>query len=260
MASLIVGGVTIPVAPNGISRDRLDWTDRARAFDGTYRASVTGNPKREFHFSTPPVLRATADFYELVLGTVTALPCSGDIIGGASNIALWSEDLTNAVWTKTTMTATLGFADPIGGTAASRLTATGANGSAVQSLSAGSSISRTDSMWIRSVSTSGVVQIISPDGAAWNTVGVTGVWQRFSITTAPGTGRNVGVRLANNADIIEVYGAQLEDSATLGPYVRTTSAAVSTLTASCCPEITGWTPVRVGSGHYVVLDFALYEA
>lgn len=81
MAAVIVGGVTIKVAPGGVARDRVDNVDRSRAFDGTYYASATGTAKRDWHFKTPLVPRATGDTYEATLATVAAQSCSGDIIG-----------------------------------------------------------------------------------------------------------------------------------------------------------------------------------
>lgn len=84
MPALVVGGVTIPVAPAGNQRNRLDSVDRQRAFDNTYRASATGTAKREWSFSTPLVARAIADStYEPALAIVTAQACSGDVLGGS---------------------------------------------------------------------------------------------------------------------------------------------------------------------------------
>lgn len=130
MPALVVGGVTIPVAPEGISRDRLDWVDRARAFDGTYRASSTGNSKREWTFSTPPIARQLWDFYEGILSPVTAQTCSGDVIGGSSNLLLRSEEFDNSgVWTiqNTTIGANTGAA-PDGTVTADKLQETTATG------------------------------------------------------------------------------------------------------------------------------------
>lgn len=80
MSGLTVGGTTIPVAWSGLKRDRSDWVDRARAFDGTYRASSTGGAVREWGFQTPPVTRTLADTYEALLSQVAAQTCSGDIL------------------------------------------------------------------------------------------------------------------------------------------------------------------------------------
>lgn len=81
MAQLVVGGVTIPVAPGNASRDLDDFTDRRRAFDGTYRASQTGGAARTWRFRTPPITRALADSYEATLRIVAPQMCSGDLLG-----------------------------------------------------------------------------------------------------------------------------------------------------------------------------------
>jgi hypothetical protein len=80
VSGLVVGGTAIPIATPGGNRGRLDSVDRASAFDGTYRASATGGARREWHFQTPPVTRALADSYSVILGAVAAQTCSGDII------------------------------------------------------------------------------------------------------------------------------------------------------------------------------------
>ena len=81
MASLTVGAINILI--NEASRDRLDMTDRARAFNGTYRMTITGSVKRSWNFATVPVARATANTYEGYLDGSVAVACSGDILGGS---------------------------------------------------------------------------------------------------------------------------------------------------------------------------------
>lgn len=259
MASLIIGGVAIPVAVSSPRRDRLDMTDRARAFDGTYRASATGTPKREWTFSTPPVARAVADLYELTLGRVEAQGCSGDIIGDYSNPLLWSEDMTNAAWTKTNMTVTGVVVDPTGGNAGRTLTATAGNGTVSQNLSAGASLVRNNNVWLKRRSGVGAVEILDPGNNAYTAVTLTTDWQRFTVTIGGAdVDRFFAIRIVTSGNEVDVFGAQMNDGATALPYVKTTSAAVTT-PVSCCSEITGWTPVRLSTGHAVVLDFALHE-
>lgn len=261
MIGLVVGGVTIPIAAPGVSRDRLDGVDRARAFDQTYRASQTGNPKREFHFSTPPITRDHADFYEDILGRVSAQVCSGDIIGGGGNQYLWSEDFTNAVWVKTTMTVTGGIADPFGGFNANTLTATGGGAMVQQSLANGSNIVRIETGWIRRRTGSSVIQFINPNNSGFTTVPVTTSWVRIPVVGSSSIGRGGGVWIQTSGDEVDVFGFQLDDGAAVTSYRRTTTVAVSSnLAPSCCTEILGWTPVKTSGGHYVVLDFVLHEA
>lgn len=80
MAGVTVGGMTIMVSPDSVSRPRDDGADRRRAFDNTYRVSQVGGAARDFVFSTPPVLRATADIYEAQLSIFASQMCSGDVI------------------------------------------------------------------------------------------------------------------------------------------------------------------------------------
>lgn len=80
MVGLTVGGVTIPIATQGNKTDRFDGADRSPMFDNSYRVSVAGGSRRDFHFSTPPVARALGDSYLATLGNPAAQICSGDII------------------------------------------------------------------------------------------------------------------------------------------------------------------------------------
>lgn len=301
MPSLSVGGVTIPVAPGGISRDRLDGVDRARAFDQTYRASVTGNPKREFHFSTPPVTRSLADFYETVLSVVSARNCSGDIIGGSTNLLTWSEDFSNAAWTKgnttitpaaTTAPDTLLTGQKLVETAVTDVhyvtrEITGLGTSTAQATSVFAIAGERTWMMIQTFDKAGAVFRKSWVNLATGVSGVTdgghtvviapyvasfGTWYRITVLWNSGTGATTPsiaffVATADNVssyagDItkgIYLWGAQHEEAAASTAYVKTTSASVLGLSPSCCSEVLGWQPVRTGSGHSVILDFALHE-
>ena len=84
MSFLVVGGVTIPVAPgSNNNRDVQDNVDRSRMFDNSMKVSQSGTEKRIWNFSTPPVARATADAYDAQIGTVASQTCSGDVLGGS---------------------------------------------------------------------------------------------------------------------------------------------------------------------------------
>lgn len=80
MASLIVGGVTIPVAISSPAWNRFDAVDRGRLFDGTFFASESGGATRDWNFSTTPVTQADADTYIAALSSPAAKLCSGDIL------------------------------------------------------------------------------------------------------------------------------------------------------------------------------------
>lgn len=298
MPSLVIGNVTIPVAPGGISRDRLDGVDRARAFDQTYRASVTGNPKREFHFSTPPISRNLADLYEGVLSTVTAQVCSGDILGGSRNGLTRSEEFDNAAWTKTNVTITPNIVFGQDGTLSgdkiveAATTTTHVLGQSTPALTANTAQATSvyaaagERTWmmVQSYDKAGVAKqswvdlstgvagttaaghtlVITPALLGWYRIELR--WNSASGGTAPEVGffvasaDNTSVYLGDITKGIYLWGAQHDtDRATASSYAKTTTAVVDTISPSCCTEITGWTPVRLATGHSVVLDFVLHE-
>lgn len=80
MSSLVVSGLPIRIQPSNVSTDRFDATDRAAAFDNTYRVSVTGGVRRDFHFQTPPVSATDFSAYMGVLSNPAPQTCSGDVI------------------------------------------------------------------------------------------------------------------------------------------------------------------------------------
>lgn len=255
MSSLVVGGVVIPVAANGIRRDRLDGVDRARAFDQTYRASVTGNPKRDFFFSSKPVTRGQADYYESILGIVTAQSCSGDILG--ENQLLWADVFSNAAWDKFNASLTGNIADQDGIVPAFTFTATGASAFIQQDLSASTSAVRTNSIWARRRTGSGSVQLRAPDGLILSTLSLSASWARFPVTGGASTGRGYVLFVNVSGDAIDIAHAQLNDGGTASTFNSTTTVGSP---ISCCAEITGWAPIRTGDGYRVVCDFALHES
>lgn len=295
MASLIVGGITVPVAPGGISRDRLDWVDRSRAFDGTYRASATGNPKREWSFSTPPITRANADFYEVLLGNVSAKACSGDILGGSNNLYTYSEELNNAAWTKVDVTVSADTAvAPDGSTTADAIleTATTNDHYLYQASTGTSGVRHALSSFLHKGGrtwaalfvatggvakawfdlTNGVVGTVSGTGSPTASIlSIGSDWFRCTLTgLLPSSGAfNAGIAVAT-ADNISSYlgtggtgilswGEQLEPASVATPYIKTTTVPINSLSVNCCSEITGWSPVRTSDGHRVVLGFSLHE-
>lgn len=80
MSSLVVGGVPIRVAPSSPKTDTLESVDRTSAFNNTYRVSITGGTREDFHFSTPPVSATLFASYMAVLSNPVAQMCSGDIL------------------------------------------------------------------------------------------------------------------------------------------------------------------------------------
>lgn len=149
-----------------------------------------------------------------------------------TNLVLWSRDLTNAGWSKTSATASKTVTG-IDGTSNSctRLTASSANGQAVQAVAAAGGAVCVFSAYIRRVTGTGQV-LLTEDNftTSTNVAGSlnTSTFTRVQITTtADGLGR-VGIRLATAGDVIDVDCVQLEAVSSLNasatsPLITTSS-------------------------------------
>lgn len=119
-------------------------------------------------------------------------------------------DFSNSAWVKSNCTVATGVSDPMGGTSACTLTATGANGNATLNMGNSSSLANTNSIWIRRRTGTGTVYLVNPATTAFDAIAApTAFWQRYSIA---GTGiyRYIGVQLATSGDAVDVWCAQNE--------------------------------------------------
>ena len=108
---------------------------------------------------------------------------------------------------------------------AEQLHGTAANGTILESYTA-SGAPMTFSVWMRRITGTGNVDITMDTGVTWTTQAITTSWARYSITSTPASGaRTAGIRLVTSGDVIQVFGAQLSDSASLDPYVLNAAAA-----------------------------------
>jgi hypothetical protein len=145
----------------------------------------------------------------------------------AQNLVLHSRDLTNAVWSGTTVT-TAKNAVGADGTAsgATRITATAASGTVLQALSHASQ-SRVFSAYIRSVTGTGAIQLTTNGGTNWTTVTISSTYKQVACdaqTVASGT---IGIRMAVSGDVIEVDFTQGEVGPVATSPIPTTAAPVS---------------------------------
>ena len=143
------------------------------------------------------------------------------------NLALWSQDYTNAAWVKSNVTNVANaFPAPDGTLTASMLTATANNGTMLQTFTETAN-PYTFSLYIYRVTGSGNIDI-AVDGTTYATQSTTGAWTRFNIVTTPSAGsKTAGIRLATSGDQVYVWGAQLEQRSAVSAYTPTTSAAIT---------------------------------
>jgi hypothetical protein len=154
--------------------------------------------------------------------------CLGLLIeGGRTNLGLWSDDLTNAAWVKTTATTALTSTGPDGVTnSATRLTASAGNATALQTVVSGSA-TRAYSVWLRRITGTGNIDLTLDNGTGWTTKTLTTSWQRFDISQAAVTNPVFGIRIVTNGDAIDVYGNQLESAAFPSSLIPTTTGSVA---------------------------------
>jgi hypothetical protein len=160
----------------------------------------------------------------------TFVGSDGLIKTATTNLITHSQTFNNAAWilsgTGATITAVTDIEAPNGSMTAWTL-ASGAGGFAqIQNTFSGiSGATYTGSFWVRGRSgTTGVVSIRVSENINTQLTGITSSWQRFSFTaTSTSTTIRLGIHLSANTESIDIWGAQLEQSSTVGEYIPTTS-------------------------------------
>jgi len=155
----------------------------------------------------------------------------GVIRTAVTNLLTYSEDFSNAVWDATssaTKVSATGVDDPFGGTTAStwRNDGTGfGDGGIRRTISGTSGLTYTYSAWIRRRTGTGVISMAAGQNTRFDVTNqVTSEWNRISVTnTADATTRGY-IFIETPGDEIDILGAQIEQSSTVGQYVKTTTA------------------------------------
>jgi hypothetical protein len=145
-----------------------------------------------------------------------------------TNLALYSEDLTDAVYTKSNVTITANSEiAPDGTLTADTITATSTLGLTQGVVTVTSGLVYTMSGWLKRKTGTGQINLRGVSNT--NTpITITNDWVRYSVslTAADTTGR-YGVRLDVSGDEVCAWGFQLEVGDIITDYIATTTAAVS---------------------------------
>jgi hypothetical protein len=162
---------------------------------------------------------------------------------------LHSRDLTNAVWTKTSVTSAKD-ATGLDGVAnsASTLTATGANGTALQTVTIASG-AYTFSVDVKRKTGSGTVEITDNGGANYTNIAASINSTTFTRVHITRTQANpvYGFRIVTSGDEIEVDFGQLEDGAFASSRVETTTIPVTRAADSAVITDLSWLDENQGT-------------
>jgi hypothetical protein len=164
----------------------------------------------------------------------TQYDSTGKLIYAPANLLLQSNTPSNAAYTKSNLSITTGVTDPNGGTTASTLTATLANGRIYQGVAVIAQNPYVGSVWLRRRTGTGNVTWESANVGVGPTITLTSSWQRFTYdaTTAPtkpgSSTYYYGLRIDTAGDAIDIAFGQVEPvtyQTTPGTYNGTTTAA-----------------------------------
>jgi hypothetical protein len=124
--------------------------------------------------------------------------------GGIQNLCLWTSDLTNAAWVKSSMNTALTATGPQGfANTATTLTATGANATALQSIT-NASTAKVTSVFLKRRTGTGNVDVTQDGGTTWATQAITSSWARYAIAEATVLNPVVGIRLVTSGNEVDV--------------------------------------------------------
>jgi hypothetical protein len=188
------------------TRPRLlirDATTPANDFDGAAVSKMYHpSPSRKWVRNASNVLVPT--YTPMCDYDVAGNPLGIQIEPSATNLCLWSDDLTKPVWVKSNTTATKTATGPDAvANSATTITATSNNGTVLQTITSASA-ARIASCFIKRRTGSGTVEITQNNGGTWLAVTVTSCWTRVASASATLTNPVVGLRLATSGDAVDV--------------------------------------------------------
>lgn len=196
---------------------------------------------------------STADYVDDLQGVYSTRPAAVPRIsnkgllveGTATNVVLRNRDHTQAAWVKVSMTTAL---DQVGidGTAnsASSLTATGANGTSLQSITVGSS-SRMGSAFVRRITGTGTINM-TIDGVTYTAITLTSNWSRVNVPLQTLTAVVMGFQIVTSGDAIAVDFVQNEVGPNMTSPILTAGVAVAR--SADVVSLTGGPPLNLAKG------------
>ena len=148
----------------------------------------------------------------------------------ATNQVLWCRDGTNAAWSKTNITPTK---DQVGidgkANSATRLTATAANGTCLQTITL-SAATRSTSFFVKRITGTGTIEITRNGGTNWTDITSSinsSTYTRVGIKATSVTNPSIGFRIVTSGDAIAFDYAQDEAGSVFTSPILTTTATAT---------------------------------
>ena len=165
----------------------------------------------------------------------TMFDSTGKLTYAPNNLLTYSNTFSDASWSKYNLSVASGAADPLGGTDAFTVTATGPGAQLykITFFSSAKSVNFLTSIWVKRRTGTGAISLYTPANNAPSTIPVDGSWQRFSSTSVGYTTDDrfyVVLEIGLIGDAVDVYMAvgsavTYETSPRTADQVITTSAA-----------------------------------
>jgi hypothetical protein len=260
------GSITGSDGASGVATTGSPATFTATTTTGTftYAATLTTIQLNRGAVATPYVATTGAIRIGIAQSYDTAAAQYGILVeAAATNLALYSDDFTNAAWTKSNMTTAKTATGPDAvANSATTLTASAGNATALQAITSASS-ARITGFWVKRRTGSGNIDLTQDNGSTWQTMTVAADWTRVELTAATLADPTVGIRIVTDTDAVDVFGFQHEVGSALTSTIQTLGSsvtrakdliAVATSTfpsaEAACTEI-AWVKIFAGGGGYL---------
>lgn len=237
---------TLPVFLADFIENRYAVNGAEYDFADLFSFSRTGTA---YYFNSSGVLTAaSSNVPRFDYDPATLLPRGLLMETSRTNNLLYSDDLTNAAWTKTNCTAAKNATGPdVVSNSASTLTATSTDATCLQARTLASA-ARSFSVYVRRKTGAGTVSITRNGGTNWTDITSSlspMEWIQFKIENTSVTDPSCGIKISVSGDEVEVFGMQDEAGVYSSSYIPTTSATVTRNIEIC--QNNGSTPVTFAS-------------
>jgi len=206
-------------------------------FSPSFGPSLTGGvtPIGLWDASTSTLAQLAALVSHSRTSLATMFDSTGKLTYAPNNLLTYSNTFSNAAWTLSTATLSSGVTDPLGGTNAWTLTATGAGALLYQNVTVPTSANGLFAVYVKRRTGSGTISLRQPAGA-YSAVTVTGTWTQVSVV-GPGNGAvNIAIQIATSGDAIDIYAATLS-AVTYETTPRTADQVITTAAAYYGPRV-----------------------